>query len=153
LPGSENEVGKSRPHGAGKLATPGAMLVLLRRDVRSTRVLIDRRDQNRTPFAFAAARGDVGQWSLTEALCRSTWANEVSRLYASELLIDTGRLRAGVFIGFLDDDADDAPLPPEHEWRDLRQAARDLSEPWSSLLRSVRAGFIAQSPDEALRLR
>ena len=138
---------------AERLGTPGALLVLLCRDVTSTRVLVRSQDGVETPFACDAARPGLGQWDLAEALCAVTWANEVSRLYASTLTVTVDEGRVGVFVGFLDDGADDAPPPPFHEWRDLREAARALAAPWGLLLGDVRARFVAQSPDEALRVR
>ena len=129
------------------------MLVLLRRDVSSTRVLLRSDDPAGAPFAGAAARPNADQWGLVEELCAATWANEINRLYATTLSVTVGDERFGLFVGFLDDDADDAPLPPLFEWRDLRDAAKALSAPWGELLENVRAGFIARSPDEALRIR
>ena len=136
-----------------QLGTPGALLVLLCRDVTATRVLVRSEDGVDAPFACEAPRSGVGQWDLAEALCAVTWANEVSRLYASTLTVRVDGGRVGVFVGFLDDGADDAPPPPFYEWRDLREAARALPAPWGLLLGDVRARFVARSPDEALRVR
>ncbi|MGB0621813.1 MAG: hypothetical protein ACPGVZ_20295 [Myxococcota bacterium] len=136
-----------------RLGAPGALLVLLCRGVTSTRVVVRVQEGAETPFACETARPGVGQWDLAEGLCAVTWANEVSRLYATTLTVMVDGGRVGVFVGFLDDGADDAPPPPFHEWRDLREAARELAAPWGLLLGDVRARFVAQSPDEALRVR
>jgi hypothetical protein len=136
-----------------RLGAPGALFVLLCRDVTSTRVLIRPHDEVETPFACESARSGVGQLDLVEELCAVTWANEVSRLYATTLTVTVDGGRVGVFVGFLDDSADDAPPPPFYEWCDLREAARDRAAPWGLLLGEVRARFVAQSPDEALRVR
>lgn len=136
-----------------RLGLPGVLLVLLCRGVTSTRVLVRAEGGVATPFACEAARPGVGQWELAEGLCAATWANEVSRLYATTLTVTVEGERVGVFVGFLDDGADDAPPLPFHEWRDLREAARDLAAPWGLLLGDVRGHFVAQSPDEALRVR
>ncbi|MEM9177527.1 MAG: hypothetical protein AAGC67_20105, partial [Myxococcota bacterium] len=94
----------------------------------------------------------LGQLTLARELCHRSWANEVSRLYASTLTVAVEDGRLGLFIGFLDDGADDAPLPAFFEWLDLREASTRLAGPWGELLADVRARFVAQSPDEALRV-
>ena len=137
---------------AKHLGSPGALLILLRRDVTSTRVLVRSGDATEVPFARAEARAGVGQRQLAAELCEVTWANEVSRLYASTLSVMVDDARLGLFVGFLDGDADDAPPPPQHAWHDLREAADALPEPWGGLLAAVRRDFIAQSPDDALRV-
>ena len=135
------------------LGSPGVALALLRRDATSTRVLVRTGGKAVDPLPWAAPRDDVSQWQLAEALCQRTWANEVSRLYASALSIESQGERLGVFVGFLDGDADDAPLPPLASWMDLRGAAAELPDAWGRTLSQVREGFIARSPDEALRVR
>lgn len=105
------------------------------------------------PFARLPARSGVGQLELAEALCSDNWANEVSRLYASTLSVTLGDERFGLFVGFLDGDADDAPPPPAYEWQDLRESADEMPAPWGGLLAAVRADFVARSPDDALLVR
>lgn len=135
------------------LGTPGALLVLLRREETSTRVLVGTPSPDDVPFAWSRSRDDRSQWALAEDLCATTWANEVSRLYASTLSVEQEGERLGVFVGFLDGDADDAPPPLGADWRDLRAAATALPDGWGGLLAQVRERFIARSPDEALRVR
>lgn len=135
------------------LGPPGVLLILLRRDVTSTRVLVRYGDVSEGPFARSAARPESGQLELVEELCGANWANEISRLYASTLSVALDDARFGLFVGFLDGDADDAPPPPRYEWRDLREAADGLPAPWGDLLATVRSRFVARSPDEALRVR
>lgn len=110
-------------------------------------------DDGEGPFARLPARPGAGQLELAEALCRDNWANEISRLYASTLSVLCGEERFGLFVGFLDGDADDAPPPPSYEWRDLRASADAMPAPWGGLLAAVRADFVARSPDDALRVR
>lgn len=133
--------------------TPGVLLILLRRDVTSTRVLVRSGDGAVSPFSRSAARPGSSQLDLVEELCRTDWANEISRLYATTLSVVVDDERFGLFVGFLDGDADDAPPPPLRAWRDLRGAADELPAPWGGLLGDVRASFVARSPDEALRVR
>ena len=135
------------------IGAPGALLILLHRSATSTHVLIGPEERRSGPFAWAAARKGIDQWALAEELCVAHWANEVSRLYASALSTTIDDHRVGLFVGFLDGDSTDAPLPALHEWRDLREAAASIPEPWGALLATVRSRFIAQSPDEALRVR
>ena len=135
------------------IGPPGVLLVLLSRDVTSTQVLVRKDAPETPPFLGAPARDDAGQLVLVEELCRTLWANEVSRLYASTLAVELDGERLGLFVGFLDEDANDAPTPPLFEWQDLREAASSLTAPWGPLLADVRQRFIAQSPDEALRVR
>ena len=105
------------------LSTPGAVLVLLKRGRTSTDVLVFAEPNRPSPLPCDAARVGTTQWQLAETLCKKSWANEVSRLYASTITIehDDGPLTA--FVGFLDGDASDAPLPPLAEWIGLRTAA------------------------------
>jgi hypothetical protein len=136
------------------ISVPGVMLALLRRKKTSTDLLV---------FAVDEAEGDVlpwsapqagaSQWDLAEALCDRTWANRVSRLYASQLSVLHAGRWLGVFVAFLDGDAVDAPPPPLAQWMDLRAAMGSLPAPWGQTLEAIREGFVARSPDEALRVR
>lgn len=133
--------------------TPGAALALLDRGRTSTRVLLFERDAPDPPFPWRAPDPARSQWALAEALCVETWANEVSRLYASPLALEHAGHRLGCFVGFLDQDAADAPLPAFAGWHDLRDAAQDPTTPWRAALAEIRRTFVARSPDEALRVR
>lgn len=133
------------------LMTPGVLLVLLDRGASSTRVLLFGGDAP-SALPWSAERDGVTQWELAEALCEENWANEVSRLYASSLRFERADVWLGVFVGFLDGSASDAPLPPWAAWHDLRRPPPELSRAWVALLESVRAEFVARSPDEAMRV-
>lgn len=136
-----------------RLAPPGATLVVLRRHKTSTDVLLLATEAGGAPLPCARSRAETTQWDLAEELCEETWANEVSRLYASALSVFHDAAFHGVFVGFLDGDAIDAPLPAMASWTDLREAAATLPEPWAETLGAVREAFVARSPDEALRIR
>jgi hypothetical protein len=136
------------------LSVPGAMLVVLHRKKTSTDVLVfPVRGEEGSALPWAEPRAEATQWDLAESLCDETWANRVSRLYASPLsLLHAGR-RLGVFVAFLDGDAADAPLPALARWMDLREAMQSLPAPWGETLTAIRERFVARSPDEALRVR
>lgn len=134
-------------------SAPGVLLVLLDRGATSTKTLVFGELSGRTPLACASSREDMTQWELAESLAEEVWANEITRLYASSLLFDFDAEWFGVFVGFLDGDATDAPLPVGAEWIDLRESMEVLPDGWGSILADVRADFIGRSPDEAMRVR
>jgi hypothetical protein len=135
------------------LSSPGAVLVLLKRGRTSTDVLVFGERSHERPLPCDAATSGTTQWQLAEGLCEQSWANEVSRLYASTITIEHEGEPLTAFVGFLDRDATDAPLPPLAEWVGLRAAATTLAPPWAALVSRVREAFVARSPDEALRVR
>lgn len=135
------------------LSDPGVLLVLLARDKTSTRVLVFDGEDGREPLPWAPAQPESTQWGLAEALCDAVWSVEVSRLYASALGLEFAGHRLGIFVGFLDGAARDAPPPPHASWQDLRRSADALPAAWGAALADVRAAFVARSPDESMRVR
>jgi len=129
---------------------PGAALVLLRRLGTSTDVLVLPAGRAGAPLPAAAARSDASQRRLVEELLHESGVDAVQRLYGSALSLPGEDGPLGVFVAFVGADA--SQDHPDAEWMDLRAACRDLAPAWAATLTDVRARFIAQSPDEALRI-
>lgn len=135
----------------GPSAPPGAVVVLLRRRATSTDVLL--LASASAPFPCGAARDDGSQWALAERLLDEARLQDVSRLYASALTVESAGVAFGVFVGFLAHDAPGDAVPDGARWVDLREACGALGAPWAGSLADVRERFVARPPDEALRVR
>jgi len=131
---------------------PGAALVLLRRLATTTDVMLRPPGRDGAPLPCAAPRGDQSQHSLLEDLIRESRAGSVGRLYASTLTVSGAEGPLGVFVAFVEETSSVSP-EDDGGWTDLREASQSLDPPWSAALAAVRERFVAQPPDEALRIR
>jgi hypothetical protein len=118
----------------------------------STDVLLVRPPGEGPGLPWTAPREGETQWTLAEELVRDSGLPGVDRLYASTLSLDREGRSLGIFVAFVNR-ADTASPPAASEWMDLRAAGEELTPSWSDALLRVRQRFVAQPPDEALRLR
>ncbi len=128
---------------------PGAVLVVLRRLDTSTDVMLLPVGLEEPPLPCAAARSGQTQRDLVERLIRESGI-EAARLYGSTLMVAGRDGPLGVFVAFAGADASNAASAGD--WTDLRESCRALASPWGPTLSEVRARFVAQAPDEALRI-
>lgn len=124
--------------------------MVLRRLGTSTDVMVFPAGRAGAPLPSASPRGDVSQRGLVDELLRESGLARVDRLYGSTLSVPGEDGPLGVFVAFVGAGA--SYEDPDAAWMDLREASRDLAPAWASTLANVRTRFVAQSPDEALRI-
>ena len=129
---------------------PGAALVLLRRQATTTDVMLVPPGRDGAPLPCAVPSSDESQHRLAEELIRESRIGPVERLYGSTLAVSGEDGPLGIFVGFVEEAASTAPTGA---WKDLREACQGLAPLWAAALLAVRDRFVAQPPDEALRIR